>query len=97
MLPTSAIAQVPEIIWFQVFKFGEIRDFMRWQRTCRRLREFTSHCTEIYERESLRIYMSCLDCYEYDATSKHCVIHTSLSQTEGSASRSLPYADSHPR
>ena len=65
MLSTSSLAKVPEILWFQVFKYCEISDFVQLQKVCRRLTEHATHYTEIYERECLRIFTSGLELYEY--------------------------------
>jgi hypothetical protein len=65
MLSSPAIAQVPEILWFQVFKYVDIRDFVQLKAVSQKMAALTEHYAEIYERECLRIFASPLELYMY--------------------------------
>lgn len=63
MLKTTSAITIPEVIWSQVFKYLEIKTFLQLQAVCKKMKEYTSNHTEIFERETIRIYTSDLQLF----------------------------------
>ena len=56
--------KIPEIIWYQIFKSLEIKEFIGLRLVSHRFKEFVNHFLSIYERECLRIFTSDLEDFE---------------------------------
>ena len=63
MKKNSSIIRVPEILWYQVFKYLGIKDFVVIRAVCKDLKKHSDNHTEIYERECLRIFTSDLELF----------------------------------
>ena len=57
--------KLPEILWIQIFKYLFIEDFNAIRLSCRRLKLYTDHYPDIYERECLRLFSSELNLFRY--------------------------------
>ncbi len=60
----TSISKMPEILWCQVFKYCEIKDFVKLRAVCRDLKRHADVYTDIYERECLRLFTSGLQLFE---------------------------------
>lgn len=63
MLTINKIAKIPEILWIQVFKYCDIRDFLKLRLISKVHKEFADKYADIYERECLRLYTSDLQLF----------------------------------
>ena len=61
---SAAIKRVPEIIWYQVFKYFEIHEYVRLRLVSKKMLEYANHYAEIYEKECVRIFISELSLFE---------------------------------
>lgn len=64
MKKDSSITRMPEILWCQVFKYLGIKDFVTLRVVCKELKKHSDSYTDIYERESLRIFTSDLELFK---------------------------------
>lgn len=60
----SAITRMPQILWYQVFKYLDIKIFVVLRAVCRKLKLNSDSYTEIYQRECLRIFTSDLELFK---------------------------------
>lgn len=65
MRASTSISKVPEVIWYQVFKYCGIKDFVNLRLVCRSLKKPADLYTDIYEKECLRLFTSGLPLFEY--------------------------------
>jgi len=63
MKKENAIGRVPEILWYQIFKYFEIKDFIMMRAVCKKLKKNSDTYTGIYEQECLRIFTSGLELF----------------------------------
>lgn len=59
----NSISKMPEILWYQIFKYLEIRDFITMRVVCKELKKNSDMYTGIYEQECLRIFTSDLQLF----------------------------------
>ena len=65
MIQPSSIKKIPEIMWFQVFKYFSIQEFVTMRQVNKELKECADNYADIYERECIRIFTSDLQLFEY--------------------------------
>ena len=65
MQSDRSISKMPEILWYQVFKYCGIKDFVNVRAVCKSLKKYADIYADIYEKECLRIFTSNLQLYEY--------------------------------
>jgi len=61
----SGVSKLPEVLWYKVFKFGTIKEFVRFRCVCKEFKAIADPYTDIYERECLRIFTSNLRLFTY--------------------------------
>ena len=59
------LKQLPEILWFQIFKHLEIHEFVKLRLVSKKVQKYVNGYIAIYERECLRIFTSDLELFGY--------------------------------
>ncbi len=58
------ISKMPEILWIQIFKYCDIRDFISTRASCKKMQTYADAYPDIYERECLRLFTSPLSLFQ---------------------------------
>ncbi len=61
----TAFNRVPEVLWCQIFKYCELRDFVVLRLVSVRLKSRADNYTDIFERECLRLFTTDLPLFRY--------------------------------
>lgn len=64
MLVKHESEKLPEVLWFQVFKYLSIREFVELRLISKTLNEYIGNYADIYESECVRIFTSNLNLFE---------------------------------